>query len=94
MSDALAIHPGTTMMQFSVEIIRLLAEIVIAAGVIYNAALAIRGKAQRKVLIEKIEEVHAATNGMQEALVKVTSEEALARGKLEGAAEEQAKANT
>ncbi len=34
----------------------------------------------------KVEQVHLATNSMKDALVKVTEEEALARGKLEGAA--------
>ena len=34
----------------------------------------------------KVEAVHLATNSMKDALVKVTEEEALARGKLEGAA--------
>jgi hypothetical protein len=43
---------------------------------------------------EKVEQIHLATNSMKDALIEVTGAEALARGKLEGAAEEAAKQST
>ncbi len=70
------------------DLIRLIAEVVIAVGVIYNAILSVRTHDQNKSLLDKVEEVHVATNSMKDALVEVTRDEALARGKLEGAAEQ------
>lgn len=69
--------------------------LITALGVIITPLLVVW--LNRKVMIKveeqatNIQKIETATNSMKDALVKATGDEALARGKLEGAAAEKAR---